>query len=137
MTVITSYIRDIADADPSTVFTFDIPAPRGGSGGIGVVTTRARRYTAVHGVLTTDDLTPGPAVLRISGHPTEYKITIPDSADPVQLWPLIDAATPPGAGELTTGFIRNGTGVARMAAVPAADYPAMVKDPATVYFLYS
>lgn len=136
MTVITSLVRDIAAADAATVFTFEVPRTRGGAAGTGIVTTRAHRYTSEHGLLTTDDLDPGPAILRLSGVPGEYRITIPDSTDPVQLWPLLDAATPPSDGEWGTGVVRNGGGVSRAVAVESPDYPGLVKDPATIYFVY-
>ncbi|MDV2477145.1 hypothetical protein F8M49_20710 [Rhodococcus zopfii] len=136
MTVLTTHVRDIAGADDATVFTFETPTVRGGADG-GVVTVRSRRYTAEYGVLTTDDLEPGPAVLRLSGgmH-VDYRITIPDSDVVVQLWPLIDAATPPDDTAWMTGFVRNAGGVARIQSVPAADYPGLVKDPNTFYILY-
>ncbi len=137
MTVLTTAVRDIAGADDRTIFTFEIPIVRGSTDG-GVVTVRQCRYVASGGVLTTDDLEPGPAVLRMSsGLSTEYRITIPDSAEPVQLWPLIDAATPPGESvQWGTGYVRDAGGVARVRAVPAADYPGLVKDPATYYILF-
>ncbi|MCK8675023.1 hypothetical protein M1M07_28435 [Rhodococcus sp. HM1] len=138
MTVLTANVRDIAGADDATVFTFETPAVRGGLDG-SVVTIRARRYTAEYGVLTTDDLEPGPAVLHLSGGMrADYRITIPDSTTPVQLWPLIDAATPPDNEAWMTGFVRNGGGVARVAAMVDDEYWLLVADglddPATVYF---
>ncbi len=136
MTIITSFVRDIAGADAATVFTFEVPQARGVGSGAGVVTVRSQSYTAEHGLLTTDDLSPGPATLRLSGQPGEYRITIPDSTEPVPLWPLMDAATPPGPGAYTTGFIRNGGGLARGEAVSLADYPGLLKDPETVYFIF-
>ncbi len=137
MTVLTANVRDIAGVDDRTIFTFEIPTVRGSTDG-GVVTVRQCRYVASDGVLTTDDLEPGPAVLRMSsGLSTEYRITIPDSAEPVQLWPLIDAATPPDESvQWGTGYVRDAGGVARVRAVPAADYPGLVKDPATYYILF-
>ncbi|WP_407107878.1 hypothetical protein [Rhodococcus aetherivorans] len=136
MTVLTANIRDIAGADAATVFTFEVPSVRAGTDG-GLVTVRSYRCTAEHGVLTTEDLEPGPATLRISGgRAVEYRITIPDSDTPVQLWPLIDAATEPDNTAWATGFVRNGGGIARTQAIPAADYPGLVKDPATMYFLF-
>lgn len=137
MTIVTGTIRDIAGVDAATVFTFETPTVRGGLGG-SVVTIRARRYTAEHGVLTTDDLEPGPAVLHLSGGMrADYRITIPDSATPVQLWPLIDAATPPENEAWMTGYVRNAGGVARVAAMVDDEYWQLVADglddPATVY----
>lgn len=137
MTIVTGNIRDIAGADDATVFTFETPVVRGSSAG-GVVTIRARRYTAEYGLLTTDDLEPGPAVLHLSGGMrADYRITIPDSATPVQLWPLIDAATPPEHEAWMTGYVRNAGGVARVAAMVDEEYWQLVADglddPATVY----
>ncbi|WP_072814264.1 hypothetical protein [Rhodococcus zopfii] len=136
MTIVTGNIRDIAGVDDATVFTFETPTVRGGLGG-GVVTIRARRYTAEYGVLTTDDLEPGPAVLHLSGGMrADYRITIPDSDTPVQLWPLIDAATEPDNTAWMTGFMRNAGGLARGKAMPLADYASAPKDPETLYILF-
>lgn len=135
MTVLTATVRDIAGADDRTRFLFFVPIVRG-DGGTEVVTTRRYSASAVGGVLTTPDMEPGPAVLKLSGSATEYHITIPDSETPVQLWPLIEAATPPDNTAWTTGFVHNADGVARVQAVPQTEYGAMVKDPATLYFLY-
>lgn len=136
MTILTANVRDVAGADDNTIFTFEIPTVRGSADG-GIATVRACRYTARFGVITTDDLEPGPAVLRISGDPSgAYQITIPVSAEPVQLWPLIDAAVPPDEQSWSTGFVRNAGGVARIQAVHVDEYPGLVKDPATFYILY-
>lgn len=136
MTVLTSTIRDIAGADNATIFTFETPVVRGGSDG-SVVTVRARRYNAESGQLTTDDLEPGPAVLHLSGGMSvSYRITIPDSDTPVQLWPLIDAATEPDNQAWMTGFMRNAGGLARGKAMPLADYASAPKDPETLYILF-
>lgn len=137
VTVLTATIRDIADVDDRTVFTFVLPTVRETADG-GVATVRERRYTAESGVLTTGDLEPGPAVLRISGFANgDYHITIPDSDEPVQLWPLIDAATPPEHEAWMTGYVRNAGGVARVAAMVDEEYWQLVADglddPATVY----
>lgn len=138
MTVLTANIRDIAGADDRTIFSFETPSVRASVSG-GVVTARQSRYLAAGGVLTTDDLEPGPAILRMSsGPPTDYRITIPNSATPVQLWPLIDAATPPDSPEWATGFVRNAGGVARVQAMTESEYTALqsagLDDPDTVYF---
>ncbi|WP_418346225.1 phage upper tail fiber protein [Rhodococcus pyridinivorans] len=94
MTVLTSKVKDIAGADDRTMFTFEIPTPRGANDG-GIVTIRERRYTAEYGQLTTDDLEPGPAVLHLSGGLAgPFSIVIPESDDPVQLWPLIESQVP-------------------------------------------
>lgn len=136
MTVLTANVRDVAGVDDRTVFTFSVPVVRGDAGG-DVVTVRKFHLSANDGVLETPDLHPGPAVLRIAGDPTEYHITVPDSATPVQLWPLIDAAAPPPSGALWgTGYIRDAGGVARVQALPVDDYPGAVKDPATLYVLF-
>ncbi|WP_064257102.1 hypothetical protein [Rhodococcus sp. 2G] len=91
--MLTAKVKDIADADDRTTFTFEIPKVRGATDG-GIVTVRERRYTAEYGQLTTDDLEPGPAVLHISGGGGgSFTITIPDSETPVQLASLLDATT--------------------------------------------
>ena len=135
MTILTASIRDVATADDRTIFTFQAPTVRESAGG-GVVTVTRGRYRAADGVLTTDDLEPGPAILHLSSGHT-YHITIPESAEPVQLWPLIDAATPPDqSGVWGTGYVRDAGGVSRVQALPVDDYPEMVKDPSTIYFLF-
>ncbi len=136
MTILAGFVRDIGAFDDHTVFTFSVPVIRDVGSGAGVVTTREVDCRAESGVLTTPDLAPGPCELVIQGDPRVYRITIPDSADPVLLWPLVQAATPPEPGEWATGFVANGGGVARVQAVPLADYPAMEKDPATLYALF-
>ena len=136
MTVLTANIRDIAGADDATVFTFEIPTVRGGVDG-GVVTVRPRRYTAEYGVLTTDDLEPGPAVLRLSGGVNAtYEIVIPDSPTPVDLWPLMDAGmpqdpAPPGR------YVVNAGGVARQLWISQSEWDEIAPgDPDTTYLVY-
>lgn len=134
MTVLTGNIRDVAGYDDLTVFSFHVDRLRE-SGTGGVVTRRTYRVQATAGILTTPDLEPGEAVLTVQNDPAEYRIVIPTSATPVELWPLIDAATPPPPGTDTTGFVRNANGELRTFIAAQADYPGLVKDPATLYIL--
>ncbi|MCA1009010.1 hypothetical protein LCL87_25140 [Rhodococcus hoagii] len=136
MTILTGTVRDIGAYDDLTNFTFATPTVREDDSGDGIITTRKVRCQAAAGVLTTPNLEPGIAILTIQGDPRPYQITIPDSPTPVQLWPLIQAATPPDPGAWTTGYVSNAGGIARVKAVPLTAYPGMAKDPATVYVLF-
>lgn len=137
MTILVATVRDIAGIDDSTLFRFEVPATRGTDpAGTGIVTTRTYRVQPKDGELTTPDLEPGVCVVRIQGDPVTYRITIPDSVTSIQLWPLIEAAAPPGAGMDTTGFVHNAGGIERTQAVALADYPDLPKDPATLYVIF-
>ncbi|AEV51993.1 hypothetical protein [Prescottella equi] len=136
MTILTGTVRDIGAYDDLTVFKFATPVVREDDSGDGIITTRKVRCQANAGVLTTPDLEPGIAILTIQGDPHPYQITVPDSPTPVQLWPLIQAATPPDPGSWTTGYISNAGGIARAQAVPLTAYPGMVKDPETFYVIF-
>lgn len=136
MTVLTATVRDIAGIDDATTFTFYVPSVRQDDAGTaGLVTPPRYRANAVDGVLTTPDMEPGPAVLRISGDPNEYRIVIPASATPLELWPLIDAGMPPPVGE--PGFVRNAGGIARMQRITESAYAALATpDPETLYITF-
>lgn len=87
----------------------------------------------VNGVLTSPNLVPGPAVVQV-GNET-YDIEIPDSAAPVQLWPLIDAGMPPPVN--VPGFVRNAGGIARITRVTRDEYAALTNpDPETLYIVF-
>lgn len=133
MTVISEPISSIAGADDLTVFVFRSLRNRQSDDGTGFVTTRIETMQASGGVLTTPDMDPGPAAVKIGA--TEYKITIPDSDDPIRLWPLVEAGLPvPPAEEATA--VRNGGGVRRIAVAELDDYLAMpTPDPETVYIV--
>lgn len=89
MTVLTDSVSGLTGIDDNTPFTFSAPNLRSNFAGTGIVTTIGIEYTAVNGVLTTDDLDPGAAQVMINN--TVYPITIPSSTTPVALWPLIAA----------------------------------------------
>ena len=133
VTVISEPISSIAGADDLTVFVFRSLRNRQSDDGTGFVTTRIETMQASGGVLTTPDMDPGPAAVKIGA--TEYKITIPDSDDPIRLWPLVEAGLPvPPAEEATA--VRNGGGVRRIAVAELDDYLAMpTPDPETVYIV--
>lgn len=133
MTVISEPIEDIAGAGFGQPITFVVPMIRQSADGTSTVVEVRHSYTPVAGVLTTGDLDPGPAVVRIR-HAT-YNIVIPASATPVRLWPLIDAGmpTPPPTAE---GFVRNGGGIARAVALTQIEYDAIpTPDPETFYVI--
>lgn len=131
MTVISEPISSIAGADDLTVFVFRSILTRESADGTGLVTSRIETLQADAGVLTTPDLDPGAASVRIGA--AEYRIEIPDSEDPVRLWPLIEAGLPvPPAEEATA--VRNGGGIRRAEAVELEDYLAIVgPDPETLF----
>ncbi|BDQ19781.1 hypothetical protein RQN9TF_11265 [Rhodococcus qingshengii] len=131
MTVLTGQIRDVAEFDDQSVFAFQIPEIRGD--GNEVVTTRTYFVQAVNGVLTTPDLSPGPATLTVRAK--EYQILIPESGSPLPIWPLIDAGMPPPVGQ--PGFVRNAGGIARIQRTTVANYAAIPsKDPETLYITF-
>lgn len=131
MTVLTGQIRDVAEFDDQSVFAFQIPEIRGD--GNEVVTTRTYFAQAVNGVLTTPDLSPGPATLTVRAK--EYQILIPESGSPLPIWPLIDAGMPPPVGQ--PGFVRNAGGIARIQRTTVANYAAIPsKDPETLYITF-
>ncbi|MEA1796976.1 hypothetical protein [Rhodococcus qingshengii] len=131
MTVLTGQIRDVAEFDDQSVFAFRIPEIRGD--GNEVVTTRTYFVQAVNGVLTTPDLSPGPATLTVRAK--EYQILIPESGSPLPIWPLIDAGMPPPEpGAL--GFVRDGGGVTRIQALTQNEYAVLDNpDPATLFII--
>ena len=131
MTVLTGQIRDVAEFDDQSVFAFQVPEIRGD--GNEVVTTRTYFVQAVNGVLTTPDLSPGPATLTVRAK--EYQILIPESGSPLPIWPLIDAGMPPPVGQ--PGFVRNAGGIARIQRTTVANYAAIPsKDPETLYITF-
>ena len=139
MTVITETFRRLdktapASADIGFVF-FTVNERRyDGAGDFVVVQVRVP-CRLVDGVLTSPDLVAGPALVQIGSVGPTYEIQIPESAEPVRLWPLIDAGMPqPPAG--APGFVRNGGGMARTEVLAMPDYPMHPKDPATMYFLF-
>lgn len=133
MTVISEPIENIAGADNTSAFLFTSAAVRESDDGTKLITTRPKRYTAVAGVLTTDELDAGPATVSIDGR--SFLIEIPESAGPVRLWPLIEAGLPiPPTQEASA--VRNGGGVARIQRISAAAYAALVTpDPETLYIV--
>ncbi|NEW33857.1 hypothetical protein GV791_14980 [Nocardia cyriacigeorgica] len=131
MTVISEPVGDIAGADDATVFVFSSKVLRESGDGTGLITTRLASLQAEDGVLTTPDLDPGPAVVRIGAR--EYQIEIPDSPTPIRLWPLIEAGLPVPPTEEATA-VRNGGGVARIQRISQTEYDALVTpDPETLY----
>ncbi|WP_280471021.1 phage upper tail fiber protein [Nocardia cyriacigeorgica] len=131
MTIISEHVSGVAGADEKTVFEFWAPVLRESSSGTGLLTTRPHHLQPVDGILTTPELDPGPAHVRI-GH-REYRIEVPDSPTPVRLWPLIEAGLPVPPTEEATA-VRNGGGVARIQRISQAEYDALVTpDPETLY----
>lgn len=132
MTVITEPVVNLAGlADTGEVF-FYVPQLRERASGHGIVTPDRVIVRPVASVLTTPDLNPGPA--RVKWGLMSFDIVIPDSATPVRLWPLIQAGLPaPSDGD---DFVFNGGGISRTQAMTLTAYSSVVKDPATLYFLY-
>jgi hypothetical protein len=62
-----------------------------------------------------------------------YPITIPDSATPVRLWPLIEAGLPIPPAQQASAVI-NGGGIARVQKITESAYAALITpDPETEY----
>jgi hypothetical protein len=132
MTVISDTVRDVAGRSDDAEITFYVQDLRGGDS-TGITTTRRVRVPPVDGVLTTPDLTPGPAKVEIGTK--KYDIVIPDEVETVGLWPLIDAGMPtppPGA----PGFVRNAGGISRITRVTEAELAAIEQDPETFYVVF-
>lgn len=131
MTVIQENVTSIAGIDNTTPFTFAAPVIRDNDGDTAFVTTAPTRLLPVGGVLTTPNLDPGPAVVRIGLR--AYLIDIPDSSTPIRLWPLVLAGLPvPPAEEAAA--VRNGGGVALIRVLTEAQYSALTsRDPETLY----
>jgi hypothetical protein len=132
MTVFSEPIENIAGADNATVFSFTAGVPRESSSGTALITTRTVQYTPSAGVLTTGDLDPGPALVRVGSGPSVW-IDIPDSGTPVRFWPVYEAGLPvPPTQEAAA--VRNGGGIARMQRITATAYAALsTPDPETFY----
>lgn len=132
MTTISESLRDIGGVNETDPVVFYVDTIRENASGTGTTTTHTHTVRPINGVVTTEDLDPGPARVRIGL--VTYPIVIPDSVTTVRLWPLIDASVPPPA--ITNLFVRNGGGVARQVALTAAEYAAIpTPDPETVYFV--
>ncbi|MCM6778016.1 hypothetical protein NDR87_31025 [Nocardia sp. CDC159] len=138
MTVISQAITDIAGTPEVDSIRFATYAIRESAEGTALVTTKVHTYQPDEdGVLTTGDLDPGPAKVMIGAR--AYAIEIPDSATPIQLWPLIEAALPVPISEEATA-VRNGGGFARGQVMTAAEYSALTSvttpDPGSMFFVY-
>lgn len=133
MTVISEPVEDIGGADDNTQFEFSSPILRESDDGLGLITRRPVRVVAEDGVLTTPELDPGPALVRIGGR--AYDIEIPDSDTPVRLWPLIETGLPIPPEEEASAVV-NGGGVARIQKLSQAAYDAIpTPDPETLYIV--
>jgi hypothetical protein len=131
MTVISELIENIAGADNNTGFEFASTILRESDDGTGMITIHPVFLTATAGVLTTPDIDPGPARVRIGQR--LYAIEVPDSETPVRLWPLIEAGLPIPPSE-EAAAVRNGGGVALIKRISESDYSALVTpDPETLY----
>jgi hypothetical protein len=137
VTVIHESVATIAGADAQTTFTFSSPALRDSSDDDALITTVGVRLIPVAGVLTTPDLDPGPATVRVGL--TSYSIDIPESLTPVRLWPLIQAGLPIPSAE-DSAAVRNGGGAARIQVMTTAEYTALVAsttpDPGSIFLVY-
>jgi hypothetical protein len=133
VTVISDNIENVAGVDDTTAFVFSAPLLRESADGLGMITTQTARVTATGGVLTTPDLDPGDATVRIGAN--VYPIEIPDSPTPVRLWPLIFAGLPVPPEQVAQA-VRNGGGIAVAQAITQATYNALTTpDPATLYVI--
>jgi hypothetical protein len=131
MTVISENVHSIAGVDNTTVLTFRSPSVRDSDDDTALITPWMIQLTAVGGVLTTPDLEPGPAIVGIGI--SEYAIQIPESATPIRLWPLIEAALPVSPAEQAHAVIDAG-GVRRIQLITESAYLALTTpDPETLY----
>lgn len=134
MTVISEHVDNIAGADDGTVFVFASILLRDSDDGTSLITTTPTRVTPVAGVLTTPDLDPGPAYVRV-GLSQSYRVDVPDSPTPIRLWPLIAVGLPVPPVEEATA-VRNLGGIAGAKRVTLAEYQAMpTPDLATLFIV--
>lgn len=138
MTVIVEHVEYLGGVDDSTVFSFSSPMVRDSDDDTALITKRAMSYTASNGVLTTDDLDPGPATVTV-GVSSSFQIAIPDSPTPIRLWPLIQAGLPVPPAQMATAVI-NGGGAAMIRVMTADEYAALVSsttpDPGSIFYVY-
>lgn len=131
MTVITELLVDVAGTPHTDEVFFSSYILRENDDGNALVTTSVRSYTPVNGVITTEDLDPGPARVRIGVN--TYDIEIPESATPVRLWPLIETGLP-APPSLVGNYVINGGGIARVQKLTQSEYAALtLPDPETEY----
>jgi len=138
VTIISEAIADIAGAAEDQPISFRILRLRENHANTGITTVETHSFKPVGGVLTTSDLDPGPAQVRIGA--TWYDIEIPVAFTTIKLWPLIDAGVPAPDPD-AEGFVRNagGTpgGVARIKTMYESEYSALTSyDPATEYHVF-
>lgn len=133
MTVITEPVVNLAGLADNAPVTFYVGELRRRASGHGIVTPMRVQVIPVSKVLTTPDLNPGPA--KVQWGTKSFSITIPDSATPVPLWPLIEAGMQPSAPSVD--FVFNGGGIERAEAMSLIEYADTSEDPATMYFLYN
>lgn len=125
MTVISEPVSTIAGADNNTTFEFSSPYVR--AAGDDLVTMRPVQLAAVDGVLTTPDLQPGPAVVRVGQR--VYQVNIPDEDDPIRLTDLIAEYEPlPPAVVSQAWLAAQEAGEARDQAVAAAQGISDISD---------
>lgn len=131
MPIITQNLHDIGRIDARAPVVFFVRELRpSGTGDGTIIVGRRRSYPPVNGVITTDNLDPGPAQVIIDGEP--FDITLPDVPGPIGLWPLVDAGMP--AVEPSTGmFVRNAGGISRIQRITESQYAAIFPDPETIY----
>lgn len=132
MTVISDRITDLAGtAEVDSIAIFATGLRENAAGTALVTTTRHDYIPDEDGVITTDDLDPGHAQVRI-GMKT-YAIDIPDYATPITLWPLIQAGLEIDPTEQQHAVVNAG-GVARALRITESAYLALTtKDPDTLY----
>ncbi len=131
MTYIVDTLTDLAGTHETNPVIFSTHVIRDNDDGTAIVTTTTHSYRPVAGVITTGDLDPGPARVRIGAR--YYDIDIPDWDTPIRLMPLIEAGLPvTPADEIAA--VRNGGGVARIQVLTEAEYAALTStDPETLY----
>ncbi|WP_280448474.1 phage upper tail fiber protein [Nocardia brasiliensis] len=133
MTVITDTLTDLAGEPEKDPIFFSTYAVRDSVDGTAIITTTTHQYLPINGVITTGNLQPGPARVRIGVH--TYAIEIPEWATPIRLMPLIEAGLPVPPGD-EIAAVRNGGGVARIQALTEDQYAALTStDPATLYIV--
>jgi hypothetical protein len=131
MTVISDNLTDLAGTPETQPVFFSTFALRDNADGTAIVTTTTHSYTPVDGAITTDDLDPGPARVKIGMR--SYSIDIPDWGTPIRLMPLIEAGLPVSPSD-EIAAVRNGGGVAIIKVLTEDEYAALTStDPETMY----
>ena len=107
--------------------------------GTGMITRDPVRVTPVNGILTTEELDPGPTLIKIG--PETRLCEIPDSGITLRLLPIWDGGQPFGSATPSPfsedWYIRNGGSVYRFEDMSEGVFASLASvDPNTLYIVF-